>query len=356
MPWTPKPARERAAQALREDPARSDQLIARLTGTSASTVSATRAILEQRWLIGRVPVSQRERRPYPAQPSPVRDAIAQLPPDADYRQVAQAARVSPQAAHRMLKTAPRMGDVAAAADSLSVLKVIPLPCAHCRRPFTPDSPSRVYCRPACQQAAAARREHQAQLDRGHDRAPAADPQHPPPAIPQLPPAPDFSKGLCTTTPPAQRAWWTSEIRDEREAAARMCQGCPVRPDCTQWSLALPLSDPAIYGGMSQRERTRRRREWLAAVTAQIRSRRLPWPQPGTRLTFQYRVPGPRKSLSGGKAFPPPPARHASPSPLFPRSPVRPEPGLAGPRFRSILGPRPGQGSTFTRGFKRILGT
>ena len=154
----------------------------------------------------------------------------------------------------------------------------------------------------------ARREHQAQLDRGHDRAPAADPQHPPPAIPVLPPAPDFTRACARRSTPAAAPGGLREIRSEREAAARMCQGCPVLPDCTQWSLALPLSDPAIYGGHVPQRAHQRRRAWLAAVARQIRSRRLPWPQ-GTRLTFQYRVPGPpQRKISGGHVSSSAPAR------------------------------------------------
>jgi hypothetical protein len=85
-------------------------------------------------------------------------------------------------------------------------------------------------------------------------------RRPPPVI-ELPPAPDWSKGLCTQVKPSMRSWWTSSDRDEREAAARMCQCCPVLAGCEQWSLALPWSDrDAVYGGMSPAERQRRKRQ------------------------------------------------------------------------------------------------
>jgi len=84
---------------------------------------------------------------------------------------------------------------------------------------------------------------------------------------------DFSRGLCTTVKPAQRRYWTSSDPGEREAAAHMCAGCPVRQPCADWSLALPASDPGIYGGLSQSERVRRRREWLIQIAAQVRNPR-----------------------------------------------------------------------------------
>ncbi len=272
-PWKPHQARQRAAAELRKDPIRSDYVIAQAAQVSPDTVATTRRILVSMYQIGDVPVSQRERRPMPLVSSRTRDAITRLPPDATYRQVARAAGVSPQAAFRMLKTTPRMGDMAAAVDSLSVLKVITRPCGYCRQPFTPASSNLVYCRPECEKAAAARRAHLVSLDLGQSPPPSADPYHPPPPVPVLPPAPDFSKGLCTTVRPSQRTWWSSEDRTEQEAARLMCRGCPVLADCTQWSLALPLSDPAIYGGMTPYERRKRRREWLLAIAAQVKNPR-----------------------------------------------------------------------------------
>lgn len=267
-----RPAAQRAAAELRKDPVRSDYVIAQAAGCSADTVGHTRRILENLYQIGRVPVSERQRRPMPLQPSRTRAAIAALPPDATYRQIARAAGVSVQAAHRMLKTSPRLADLAAATDQLTVLKVNPLPCAYCRRPFIPARPDHCYCTPECKKAGVARRTSARHRDLGHHLPPSADPGHPAPRIPALPAPPDWSRGLCTTVPARQRTWWSSEIRSEREAAALMCQGCPVLADCTQWSLSLPLSDPAIYGGLSHAERRKARRAWLEAIAAQIRSR------------------------------------------------------------------------------------
>ena len=352
MPWTPKPARERA----RRPSART-----RPAATSSSPAHGHFRIhclghpRDPRTALAHWPRARQPARaqalPCPALPR--RRPIAQLPPDADYRQVAQAARVSPQAAHRMLKTAPRMGDVAAAADSLSVLKVIPLPCAHCRRPFTPDSPTRVDCRPACQQAAAAAASTRPSWT-GATTAPRPPTRSTRPCHPAAAASAGLQQGALRHHAPGPAG--LVDQRDPRRARGRRphVQGCPVRPDCTQWSLALPLSDPAIYGGISQRERPRRRREWLAAVTAN--------PQPPVTLAAARHpahlpVPGARPAQEPfrRRGLPAPPARHASPSPLF-----------RGPRYNRNRGwqdpgsgrpgaaPRPG--SNLHARVKRILGT
>jgi hypothetical protein len=86
----------------------------------------------------------------------------------------------------------------------------------------------------------------------------------PPAIQPLPPAPDLSRGLCQ--PPAP-LWWTSGARAEREAAARICQSCPVLVPCGQWALSLPDADPGVYAGMTQAGRRRRRAAYQAAGQA-----------------------------------------------------------------------------------------
>jgi hypothetical protein len=65
-----------------------------------------------------------------------------------------------------------------------------------------------------------------------------------------------------------RAWWTSSDRDEREAAARMCAGCPILEPCRQWSLCLPYSDSSVWAGMSAAERARRKREYLNELARQ----------------------------------------------------------------------------------------
>jgi hypothetical protein len=67
-----------------------------------------------------------------------------------------------------------------------------------------------------------------------------------------------------------RAWWTSADRSEREAAQRMCAGCPVLEPCRAWSVsaALPYSDSSIWAGMSAAERARKRREYLNELARQ----------------------------------------------------------------------------------------
>jgi hypothetical protein len=193
--------------------------------------------------------------------------------------VAHAAGVSLSAAYRALAITPQLADVAAAVDSIQVLRVIPRSCAFCREPF-PWISGMPYCSTACSKAAEARRLHHAQLDRSQDR-PRQPPEvsaHPEKRIRELPRPPDWSQGLCTTVPSRMRAWWTSEIRTEREAAALMCQGCPVLAECGQWSLSLPLDDGTVYAGMSAAERRRRVRALRDEIIRQVTSAR-----PGRRL-------------------------------------------------------------------------
>jgi hypothetical protein len=198
------PAAQRAAAELRANPCRSDYLIAQAAGCSPDTVADTRAILVRMFQIGDVPVSKRQRRTMPLMPSRTRAAITRLPPDATASQVARAAGVSIQAATRMLKVTPRPADVAAAVDSISVLKINPQPCLECGSPVPPGR--RVFCRPECKKAAEARRQARVHAELNAVIPPAADPGHRPPLIPVLPPAPDWSKGKCTTVSPDRRTW------------------------------------------------------------------------------------------------------------------------------------------------------
>jgi len=76
---------------------------------------------------------------------------------------------------------------------------------------------------------------------------------------ELPRQPDLSKGACTTGAlPAD--YWLSPILAQREAARLACLICPVLDACRAWSLHLPASDTAIYGGRTKAERLRLRRE------------------------------------------------------------------------------------------------
>ncbi len=251
-PWSPRPALEKAAAELRANPLRSDREIARAAGVHRGTVSLARHKLEAMFLIGVVPISQRGR----TGPSPVRDAIIARP-GATARQIADEAHVAYKSAWLMLRKDRAAGnrrtaDVAAAVDTISVIRIIPRPCAFCRRPHVfADGRSR-YCSPECAAAADLDRKSRYQLDRGIERPNLADPDHRPPQHWQMPPPPDWSKGTCTLVKPAQRAWWSSEVRSERQAAQLMCAGCEVRAECEAWSLNLPLSDDStIYAGLTR---------------------------------------------------------------------------------------------------------
>jgi Transcription factor WhiB len=266
-PWTP----QKAAAELRANPCRSDQLIAGAAGVSPQTVRATRARLVGLFQIGDVPVHRRERRPVPQQPSRTRELL-QAHPDWSPARVARAAGVSVQAVYVMIRRTRPLGDLAAAVDTLRVLKIIPVPCEHCRTPF-PWAGGPRYCSPACTAAAQRERTSRNQRARGLKRPALADPDHPPPRVRELPRPPDWSRGLCTTVPSRMRTWWSSEIRPEREAARLMCQGCPVLGECETWSLSFPLDDATIYAGMSAAERRRRARALRDEIIRQVTSTR-----------------------------------------------------------------------------------
>lgn len=246
QPWTKRPAVGAAVHELVSDPARSDELIASEAHCSRSTVASARARLESIGLVQHVPPASRARVPYPQQPSAARAAVLTLGPDASPRDVARLAGVSLQAAWAMLrKLGPAsLRDCAAASDSLSVRAAAA--CERCGAPFTftprGNRPPRRWCGPDC-------------------RRPIRQPgtRHPP-KIPDFPPAPDFAKGECTRVPAAQAAWWTSSRPELRTAAAEICQVCPILLPCASWAVtALPVSDTAVYGGMSATERQRLKR-------------------------------------------------------------------------------------------------
>jgi hypothetical protein len=75
-----------------------------------------------------------------------------------------------------------------------------------------------------------------------------------PPIPDLPRKPDFSRGLCTTSP--QHHFWSSDLPAERRLAAEACQYCPVQPECLQWALSVSetYTSGAIWAGLSEAER------------------------------------------------------------------------------------------------------
>ena len=150
-----------------------------------------------------------------------------------------------------------MPTLAAAADALAVS--VSITCGNCARPFTVSTRQarRRYCTPDCADAAAASRGH-----RPKHRL--ADPDHPPPAIRELPAMPEEIRlgGLCVQPDlrPEHRYVWTSDEPEDREIARRYCRACSVRMICHGWSLSLPVTDAAIYAGMSQVQRLKAKRE------------------------------------------------------------------------------------------------
>lgn len=186
--------------------------------------------------------------------------------------------MSLQAAHKALqRTRPRLADAAAATDSITVSKMprqledcaaaadalsvtVTITCAQCGQPFsvsTADAQRRHnrFCSDPCRNADSRERGHKPR-PRQADRLRY---QHQVP-IPDFPEPPDFSRGICAHVPRSQQGWWTSSDPVLREAAASLCLGCPILEPCAAFSLSMPVTDGAVWAGMSQAERLRRKRE------------------------------------------------------------------------------------------------
>jgi hypothetical protein len=286
VPWLPATPRrtDAAALALLADAARSDALIAALTNVSYQSVANVRARLEATGRIEAIPVTQRQQRPRPIDPqTPTRLAIASLGPCATPREVADAAHVSIQAAWRAIqRTKPALPDAAASTDSIRVQIIYPSPGAGATAELLRDPARSNYltaqaagCDEATVRRARARleaagtllhvvTEQRTPIGHRHHRGPM---RHPPPII-DLPKPPDWSAATCQRVPFPVRAYWTSDARDERAYAATLCGRCPVLEACRTWSLALPVVDMAIYAGMSQAERLRRKRAAMRELAKQ----------------------------------------------------------------------------------------
>jgi hypothetical protein len=72
----------------------------------------------------------------------------------------------------------------------------------------------------------------------------------------------LADGLCTRH--AERDLWTSHALGDRARAIAVCSACPVRVICQEWSVSLPPTDSAVYGGLWHVQRLAARRERSAA--------------------------------------------------------------------------------------------
>jgi len=61
---------------------------------------------------------------------------------------------------------------------------------------------------------------------------------------------------CRTAPPNLN--WFAETPTGVEAARRVCATCPVRQDCTEWSLVQGASLKGVWGGLTPRDRQQMR--------------------------------------------------------------------------------------------------
>lgn len=65
-------------------------------------------------------------------------------------------------------------------------------------------------------------------------------------------------GLCARTDPD--LWFSPGAVEHREAK-RICRDCPVRSQCLQYAMETPV-DHGVWGGLTERERRRYRRQSL----------------------------------------------------------------------------------------------
>ena len=70
-------------------------------------------------------------------------------------------------------------------------------------------------------------------------------------------------GLCSRTDPD--LWFAPGALEHKEAK-RICRDCPVRMDCLQYAMETPV-DHGVWGGLTERERRRRRRESMQGRVA-----------------------------------------------------------------------------------------
>jgi hypothetical protein len=161
---------------------------------------------------------------------------------------------------------PVLADLAAATDSMLISRQPARICLVCGAEFTPARPPsaggvpQVYCSAGCSRLADIERKRSARLRRDE-----ADTAARIPRIRELnrPPAPNWSEGVCAWHPNAEL--WTSDSPSERELARALCHTCPIEQPCRDWSAHLPMSDDAIYGGLTRAERRTLRRAHLAQI-------------------------------------------------------------------------------------------
>jgi DNA-binding Lrp family transcriptional regulator len=250
---------QRAEAELRRDPFRPDREIAAATAVSRNTVLRARDRLET---AGVIPP-----RPHPQ--SALSRVMAELrrDPARSDRAIAQAAGAHQADAWRIRRRLQAIGTIPRTSDRV----------ARPRRPGRALSAAAALPQATPRQLADAfdlpyssAKWALAEHARRHGTTPAPR-ARPPVQIPvtELPPAPDFSQGICAQVKPSMRSWWTSADKDEREAAARMCAGCAIQDDCATWSISLPWSDrDAVWAGMLPGERLRRKRELRDQITRQ----------------------------------------------------------------------------------------
>lgn len=223
----------RARAELRRAPARSDRLVAQAANCAPSTVHKQRRRLEQ---AGEIPHLTVRRQIPQRHPSRTRPVIERLGLDATPRQVADEAGVTWQAARQML----------------AKLRDRAVPCKGCGTLYLPrELPGGGVPSPYCSQRCKWTAGNERARSRHH---PASDGQAAEAELHRVyrgvAPMPDLSRGYCATCNPDKRHLWTSGHPADLEAAAHMCNSvCPVLDACRAWSLTLPETDGAVYGGL-----------------------------------------------------------------------------------------------------------
>ena len=250
MPGGPNPgALQRALAELHADPYRSDRAIAAEARCEHRTVARAR-LADPAFS---PPPAARAARPVPLR-SAVHELVAAGLPTREITAQLGITRSAVWKARHQIVTRHR-GDAAGAADELQVTRVTGLASAaaaadefHVR--LITESQQSVSRREADRRraATAASRYPVPWKTTGYQE----------PRIDELPRPPDWAAASCAGH--QHPDWWTSREQPEREAARKVCSGCPVLAGCLAWSLHLPATDTAVYAGLDHLDRRRLKRE------------------------------------------------------------------------------------------------
>lgn len=88
----------------------------------------------------------------------------------------------------------------------------------------------------------------------------------------------MTRGLCTTAPDPDL--WFPEVGQSAQPAIAVCAHCPVAGACLGYALSLSANTAGVWGGTSEEQRRKLRRNLAAARRRAQRAKSTPQPQRG----------------------------------------------------------------------------